>query len=210
MIFGGAFPVAEDRADISVRVSILFFIISFMGWCFEKIARYFVYGSTADRGFLSMPICPIYGFSIILIYLLIGSPYSPRIGIRRDCGRTIGKILRFILNLLIYFILATLISTAAELVTGMLFKEAFGVTLWSYESQPYSLGGYICLGYSLLWGAMITVFMLWLWQPLCSAVWRIGKKRASVIALMLCGIAVADFAFNTLYAIVTGEHFNFL
>ncbi len=189
---------------------LLFFIISFMGWCFEKIGRYFLYNSTSDRGFLSMPICPIYGFSALLIYLFLGSPYSPRIGvIKRHTGRLLRSV-SFIVNILLYFLFSVAISTAAELATGVFFSEALGVTLWNYESQPYSLGGYICLGYSLLWGVLITAFMLTLWQPLAKWVSRIGKGRAAAVSAILCGLSVADLAFNLIYLLKTGSHFNFL
>ena len=188
----------------------MFFIISFIGWCFEKVARYIVYNSGTDRGFLTMPLCPIYGFSILLIYLLLGTPYSPRIGVRGKRGGCLGRVAAFAADIFIYFLLATLIATAVELLTGSFFGGALGISLWNYESQPYNFGRYICLGFSILWGALITAFMLILWRPLYRAVGKADRYLLRALSLVLVFLSLADLAFNIFYMAKMGTHFNFL
>ena len=56
----------KSRRPLSVfGMTLLFVLISFGGWCFEKVGRYFLYGSLGDRGFLSLPLCPIYGTCVL-------------------------------------------------------------------------------------------------------------------------------------------------
>ena len=48
-------------------------VFSFIGWLFESILFRITYGSWYDRGFLTLPFCPIYGFTLLIIYLLFGT-----------------------------------------------------------------------------------------------------------------------------------------
>ena len=48
-------------------------ILSFIGWVWETIFS-FILHSPNDRGFLVLPFCTIYGFALIFIYLLFGTP----------------------------------------------------------------------------------------------------------------------------------------
>ena len=192
------------------RCALLVFFISFAGWCFEKIGRYIVYNSITDRGFLSLPLCPIYGFSVLLIYLSLGSPVSPAIGVNRG-GESRGSCLIFgVLNFIIYFFLAVLLTSAIELVTGVFFEEVIGITLWNYEDRFMDLLGYICPGYSLLWGGLISLFMLLVWTPLCRAAKKINFSVARVLGALCLFLMTGDFVFNLIYILKTGSHFNFL
>ena len=57
-----------------VRLFLMFMLISCIGWCMETVYVLLRFGHLSDRGFLSMPFCPIYGTSILAIYLLLGPP----------------------------------------------------------------------------------------------------------------------------------------
>lgn len=193
------------------QLSIIFFTISFFGWCFEKIARYVVYNSTADRGFLSMPICPIYGVSVLLIYFLAGTPKTMTLSI--PCSYESKKAKKFIVslaNFIIYFVLVTVISTLIEFVTGWFFKHVIGVQLWTYEQQPLNIGGYICLRYSLLWGILISLFMGILWDRIANPVKKIKDNTLRITSTVLWSVMICDVVFNCIYVAVTGNHFQFL
>ena len=192
------------------RCALLVFFISFAGWCFEKVGRYIVYNSITDRGFLSLPLCPIYGFSVLLIYLSLGSPTSPAIGINK-VGKSRGRrLISGMLNLIIYFFLAVLLTSAIELVTGVFFGEVIGITLWNYEDRFMDLLGYVCPGYSLLWGGLISLFMLLVWTPLCRAAKKISSSLTRVLGAICLLLMTGDFVFNLIYILKTGSHFNFL
>ena len=123
-------------------------LISFLAWIMETAYCSSLAGELVDRGLLILPFCPIYGLTIGVIDWLIGTPLEGgRMLKRYSPGRT---------RLLVYFILALLIPTIAEFITGLFFDGLLGVRLWYYAEQPFNLMGYVCLQVSLLWGVMLT------------------------------------------------------
>ncbi len=161
--------------------------VSLLGWCFEVVGRYFVYGVLSDRGFLRLPLCPIYGFCLIAVYFLLGTPRSPRALMCAVCrGRRLG------VRLFVYFLFSALVCTLFELAVGLALLP-FGVRLWIYE-QKFNFLGIVCPQYSLLWGFLITAIM----YPFGDRAYRLFLKiraRAAVIVTSVFGIPVlADFA----------------
>lgn len=195
----------SNRFEYICRLFVLCVIISFGGWVFETVGCLIAFGALTDRGFLTLPLCPIYGISIIAIYLLSGTPVYLS-------GPLGGRIRRTALwqrvvqnkkwrKYAFYFVFVTLLSTAAELVTGLAMKP-FGVELWSYEDQPLNLWGVICPTYSLLWGVLITAFMSLAWNPLSTLIAKIKKTVLYSLSLTLAVPIAADFfvkAFNLLF-----------
>ena len=57
-----------------VRLFLMFMLISCIGWCMETVYVLLRFGHLSDRGFLSMPFCPIYGASILAVYFAVGTP----------------------------------------------------------------------------------------------------------------------------------------
>lgn len=177
--------------------------VSFLGWAFEKLGRYVIFGATGDRGFLSLPVCPIYGISVIAIYLLLGTPKAPGgvVGTRIGATSFGGRIYRSgVWRVTLYFLLVTLISTAAELVTG-LFMRSIGITLWDYSERAFNLFGIICPSFSLIWGALITLLMGTVWQPFYIRICSIPRRIATPLALTLAFAIAADLTVNLALAI---------
>ena len=189
------------RSEYVCRLFVICVTISLVGWIFETLGCLVAFGALSDRGFLTLPLCPIYGISIIAIYLLVGTPVQLS-------GPLGGKIRKTALwkkvvqnkkwrKYAFYFVFVTLLSTAAELVTGLAVKP-FGVELWSYEDQPLNLWGVICPTYSLLWGVLITAFMSLAWQPLYDLIFKIKKHTLYSLSLTLAVPIAADFSVNTI------------
>jgi len=109
----------------------LFIIYAFLGWCTEVIFQASVKGKFINRGFLNGPICPIYGFGMLLVLACL-QPLSD--------------------NLLILFAGSVLLTTALELVTGYTLKIFFHSKWWDYSAEPFNFKGFICLRFSLMWG----------------------------------------------------------
>lgn len=108
-----------------------FFIYAFLGWCAEVMFHTVITGKWNNRGFLNGPLCPIYGFGMILI-LLVLEPLKN--------------------NLVLLFVGSVLLTSVLELLTGWVLKNLFHLTWWDYSNRPFNLGGYICLEFSLMWG----------------------------------------------------------
>ena len=59
-------------------LALLFFFISFAGWCGETLLFLIRFGQLRDRGFLTLPFCTIYGSSVLGVGLLLGTPEGGR------------------------------------------------------------------------------------------------------------------------------------
>lgn len=108
-----------------------FFIYAALGWCLEVVFCTATTGEWVNRGFLNGPLCPIYGFGMVIVLLCL-TPLQQ--------------------NLALLFLGSLVLTSALELVTGFVLKKAFHTTWWDYSDQPFNLGGYICLSFSLAWG----------------------------------------------------------
>jgi uncharacterized membrane protein len=109
----------------------LFFIYAFLGWCTEVVYAGVNQGVFVNRGFLNGPLCPIYGFGVLTV-LLILEPLRA--------------------NLLLLYAGSVVLTSLLELITGFLMEKLFRQRWWDYTDEPFNIGGYVCLKFSLLWG----------------------------------------------------------
>lgn len=108
-----------------------FILYAFLGWCLEVVFCSVNTGKFVNRGFLNGPLCPIYGFGAVIMIVAL-TPISH--------------------NLLVLFLGSAFLASLLELVTGFLLKKLFHTSWWDYSDQPFNIGGYVCLKFSLLWG----------------------------------------------------------
>ena len=84
---------------IYARVILLFFIFAFLGWCTEVAFAACKNGRFVNRGFLNGPVCPIYGFGMVGVAVLL-EPLKD--------------------NLLLLYLGSAVITTVIEYITGLL------------------------------------------------------------------------------------------
>lgn len=150
----------------------LFLIYAFLGWCVEVSFVAVTLGQVVNRGFLNGPVCPIYGVGMLGVLLLL-EPLSD--------------------SLLLLFILGMLLCTAVELVGGWILEKVFHTRWWDYTDQPFNLGGYVCLGFSIMWGLAVT-FVVRLIHPLIfSLVSWLPHTLGLVLVIVLYALFTADF-----------------
>ncbi len=157
---------------------LLFFIYGFLGWCVEVAFAAFKNGCFVNRGFLNGPICPIYGFGLIVVVLLL----RPLQG-----------------NLWLLFAGSCLITTLIELVTGFLLERIFHAKWWDYSDMPLNIGGYVCLLFSLIWGVACMAIVLWIHPPIYGLVCRLPK----LLACILDGLFGAALAVDLVATVAT-------
>ena len=109
----------------------LFLLYSVIGWTVEVAFVTLSTGRLVNRGFLNGPVCPIYGFGMIGV-LLILEPVADQ--------------------LFALFFGGMLLCTAVECFGGWILDKIFHMRWWDYSKQPFNFHGYICLGYSVMWG----------------------------------------------------------
>lgn len=124
-----------------------FMIYSFLGWVLEVIYHAVSQGIVVNRGFLNGPVCPIYGFGMIVILLLLNTLFPG------GSANVHGALL---------FGFGIVLASAVELFGGWALDKIFHARWWDYSDEPFNLNGYICPKFSIYWGlgTVIAVRML--------------------------------------------------
>ena len=187
----------------------MFALISFLGWCAETIYFVIRWDDLTDRGFLTLPLCTIYGCSLIAIYLIIGTPKEGRLRTLFEKTNSLPrgkKILAQAALYLLYFVFAALIPTVAEFITALFFDKVFGIRLWDYSYHAYDLFGYVSLGMALLWGALITFGMSVIWPLLYKLVSKIPYRARKIFSIVFLVALFFDYIINFLYLCFYKKH----
>lgn len=169
---------------------IWFFIIySFLGWCIEVTFHGVTQGKFVNRGFLNGPVCPIYGFGmVILLYFL--SPITD--------------------NLALLFIGSVVLTSTLEFITGFILEKFFQDKWWDYSDMPYNIKGYISLSFSLIWG-LGAVFIINIIHPLINNFIPVfDNKIGSVILILFISYFLADFIVTLLGIFEISRQFKVL
>lgn len=166
--------------NLFLRFCLCFYLFAFAGWILEVVYAAVRSGRFINRGFLNGPICPIYGLGAGILYLCLG-PLRHR--------------------WVFLFLAATLVTTLLELVTGFLLEKIFHHRWWDYSSRRFSIGGYVCLPFSLLWGVLCTAAVKLLFPPLDALADRMSPQAATVLFAVLFAVLAVDVA-GSVYAVI--------
>ncbi len=190
---------SENIADTIKTLALSTISISFLGWCWEMFYSIFIRHSPNDRGFLILPLCPIYGIAVLLIYIALKTPHQMHI-----FGKDVSH-LHPICRYLLYFVLTTALVTLFELLIGCFFGEILHVKLWNYKNTIK----YISLSSSLIWGVGITAFMRFIYAPLLNAIGKWKPRLRNILFWVLLFFITADAVFNFSHILILGKWFNF-
>ena len=149
----------------------LFLIYSFLGWCVEVVFVAVTSGRVVNRGFLNGPVCPIYGFGMLSVLILL-EPVST--------------------SLPALFFGGMVLCSGVELTGGWLLQKVFDTRWWDYSEKPLNLGGYICLGYSILWGLAVVFAVRLIHPPILAVVHYLPPRLVLVLEIVLYALFAAD------------------
>ena len=186
--------------------------VAFFGWFFETMS-FVILWEPNDRGMLTLPFCYLYGAVALVVWFTLGTPFSGNMGklYRKMKGENPSRLRTFgcaAAMLVLYFVAVTILSTLVELIIGLIFIKGLGIPLWSYKYYEHTFLDIVCLEFSLLWGVLITVGMCTLWPLFVFLEQKLPPRARAVAAIVLASLVVCDFAFNCIYFIVTGVHFD--
>ena len=153
------------------QVFAYFLIYSCLGWCLEVIYAAVTTGQLINRGFLNGPVCPIYGFGMVIVLFAL-TPLSH--------------------SLLLLYLGGVILPSALELVGGWALYKLYHTRWWDYSDDPFNIGGYICLEFSLLWGVGTLIVMKLVHPIIADAVALIPPLVGLVLMFLLYGIYAAD------------------
>lgn len=158
----------------------LFILYAVLGWMYESCLLSIQKKTLINRGFLTGPIIPIYGFGALFVYVNFWELRE-----------------KYILVFLGGVILATLL----EYVTSLIMELAFHTRWWDYSNLPLNIKGRICLPVSVFWG-MLALFMLHILQPgVDFIIGIIPRGIGEIIGYIIMVIGLVDFGFAIAFTV---------
>lgn len=142
----------------------IFMWYSFIGFIIEKLfaaarsARHRV-----RKCFLLLPLCPVYGLSLIAVMHLPAE--------LRDTP----------LRIMLY---GGLTATAVEYAVHFFYDKVLGVMFWDYSSTKMDLNRRVCVPFSVVWGVLVWVALRYV-QPWIDAMIAETSPLATLMAVLL-------------------------
>lgn len=103
---------------------LLFFTYAVIGWCLEVSCKLIGDHKFVNRGFLIGPYCPIYGYGVLLMTLLLT---------------------KYMNDPFIIFILNIVICSILEYATSYFLEKIYHTRWWDYTKYRFNINGRICL-----------------------------------------------------------------
>ena len=125
--------------DNLIKYILMFFFYSAGGWLLESIYCSIGEKRIINRGFLTGPLCPIYGTAALVMTILIYNPFKDR---------------PFII-----FLLGIVLCDIVEYITSYIMEKLFSARWWDYTYEFLNIGGRICLKHTLYWGIISVAFV---------------------------------------------------
>ena len=157
-----------------------FVIYSFIGWCVEVVFHAMKAHRLVNRGFLNGPVCPVYGFGVVLVFAAVHLIIDGGGGTLQD------------ISIIMLYPIGVFLTTAVELLGGYMLDKTFHARWWNYSSEKYNFRGYICLKFSLIWGLGV-VFLVKFAHPFIDRA-TVQFLPAAVGTWILLALIIAYFA----------------
>ena len=156
-----------------------FCIFSVLGWLVESIYMSLCNRKITNRGFMTCPFCPIYGFGAVLGYLIL-HPLEE--------------------NVVVLYLVGAIIATIFEFLVGRLMIRLFGELWWDYNDKPFNYKGILCLESTIAWGFYAVIIICYLFDKVMQFVDNYSMAmgiRALQIIFFVVGI---DFIYHFIAA----------
>lgn len=148
-----------------------FFVYCFFGWCIESTIVSIGKRRFVNRGFLRIPMLPLYGTGAVLI-LFLTIPVKD--------------------TLWLVYIVGMLGATVLEYFTGWAMESLFKMKYWDYSSQKFQFHGRICLSSSLFWGVLSVALTEYIHPPIERWILSLHPTAVIVTVSVTACIMLAD------------------
>lgn len=169
-------------------IAFLFFAGSLLGWLIEVVFRRFFSDNNPDRkwinpGFLVGPYIPLYGFSLVTLYLFSWIP--------------VGFIENRMIQKLVLFAFMALAVTVLEYAAGIIFIKGMNIKLWDYSNEWGNIKGIICPKFSLYWMILSAVYYFIVHpRVITSLYWLSGHQTFSFFIGFFYGVFIIDLSYS--------------
>lgn len=138
--------------NTAIKYILLFFFYSAAGWLGESIYCSIPARKPINRGFLTGPLCPIYGTGALVMAIILGPlkelPQSFTV---------FGYEIPYAVPLI--FVAGMVLCDIVEFITSVIMEKLFHARWWDYSNKKFNIQGRICLTHTFYWGIAALVFM---------------------------------------------------
>jgi len=134
----------EKIMQLIWNILFIFIVGSTFGYILEVFYRTYKCKRLINPGFLSGCCLPIYGTGGIVLYLL--------------CSLDLSFIENDAVRIIILMVVATILMTVIEHISGLISIKCFNSKLWDYSNRWGNVQGIICPLFSLVWGSCCLIF----------------------------------------------------
>jgi uncharacterized membrane protein len=182
----------ENEADKQTKFEILgfkiwrlmsyFVIYSFLGFCLETVYGLLTKGVIESRqSFLYGPFCGIYGLGAVIMILIL--QYFKK-------------------NNFTLFAGGYVVGSVIEYFVSLIGEKILHVKWWDYSTEPFNIGGRVCLFYSLAWG-ILAIWLIKQINPMIDAfIDKIKKHLPKYLLPIVFDIATAFLVFDCIISAV--------
>ena len=117
---------------------LFFFVYSFLGWCLEVICKLITEKRFINRGILIGPICPIYGYGVLIMTLFFR---------------------KYLNDSITLFILIIVSCSILEYFTSYFLEKVYHTRWWDYSTKKFNINGRICLETMIPFGILGLLIM---------------------------------------------------
>lgn len=117
---------------------LFFFVYSFLGWCLEVICKLITEKRFINRGILIGPICPIYGYGVLIMTLFFR---------------------KYLNDPITLFILIIVSCSILEYFTSYFLEKVYHTRWWDYSTKKFNINGRICIETMIPFGILGLLMM---------------------------------------------------
>ena len=161
-----------------------FYLYCFLGWIFESSYVSILQRRPVNRGFLRIPLLPLYGSGAVMM-LWVSLPFQD--------------------NLILTYLSGVVGATALEYLTGLAMESLFKIRYWDYSHKKYNVHGYICLESSLFWGVLTILMTHIVHRPIARAVLAIPAGQDILFVTAVSAVFLYDTVVCTREALALGR-----
>ena len=150
-----------------------FFFYSAAGWLIESLYCSIGEGRIINRGFLTGPMCPIYGTASLVLTLALYNPFRDRP--------------------LLVFLLGMLLCNVVEYLTSFLMEKLFHARWWDYTYEFINIRGRICLKHTMYWAILSIAFVYVIHPGVDKMLHGIPEQYLVYVGFAVLGIFLIDW-----------------
>ena len=154
-------------------------IFSFFGWVWECLYVSIKNKRLVNRGFVTGPVCTIYGVGAVSVFLLL-QPFKGN-------------------NIAVFFG-GVIVATILEYVTAFVMENIFHAKWWDYSCQRWNYKGRICLTSSIAWG-FLSVLLYEVLEPFAAFIQSLYSVDIGKLLMIVCtAVYSIDFTCSVIAA----------